>query len=244
MAHEWRGARGVAQAGTCRGTEPGRAVSGQRAVCRRSVPRRAVGTALLAAVLAVAAGCSSRGGFLEKTDASPSAAAPSVTATPLPTGTPTPVPTPTPTPRPTPPPRFGAPADGQYVYDTAKLMSSASAKKVNDAAVAFAKKYSCHIWFYTERVKLADQVTGSNAQGDATEILHEWGGSCDIVFLYLTDARDTWYSWAAETTGVYDSSDFWTQTTTKVQPFFKKGDLAGGFNTVIARFSTFLDARS
>jgi hypothetical protein len=238
MASEWRRSDEMAEPRIRSATEAGR-------LGRHPLPgRRAV--LALAVVLAALAGCSSQGGFLEKTTGpDPSAAAPSMTETPRPTDTPTPRPTPTHTPRPTAPPRFGAPTEGQYVYDTAKQMSSASATKVNASAVAFAKKYSCHIWFYTEQVKLADQVTGDNARSDAEEILREWGGGCDIVFLYMTDARDTWYSWGTDTTGVYGfPSDFWDQVAAAVQPYFHKSDVAGGFNAVIARFSKLLDTKT
>jgi hypothetical protein len=238
MTRQWRRPAGMAEPSMC-GAAAGR--SGRHTVCASRV-----GMILLVAALAGVTGCSSKGGFLETTaGASQSAAAPSATAIPQPTDTPTPRPTPTHTPRPTPPPRFGAPTAGQYVYDTAKQMSTASAKKVNDAAVAFAKKHSCHIWFYTEQVKLADQVTGDNAQSDAEELLREWGGSCDIVFLYMTDARDTWYAWGSDSTGVYGfPSGFWDQVKAAVQPYFKKSDIAGGFNAVIAQFGKLLDANS
>ena len=167
----------------------------------------------------------------------PPAATP--TAPPRPTYTATPKPTIAPTRA----PRFSPPAEGKYLYDYAGVLPAAAASKVNSAAAAFAKKYSCNVWFVTEIVVHVSQVSSDNAADYAKAILREWGGRCDVVFVYVTDGRENYYSWDCETAGMPDPGEgFWTEMRTGLKPSFYKGDFVTAFNGVMSRFGKLLAA--
>jgi hypothetical protein len=185
--------------------------------------------------LATLAGC---------TGASPS---PSLTNPPTPAPTvsskPTHTATPQPTIAPTRAPRFSPPAEGKYVYDYADVIQAAEASQVNSAAAAFAKKYSCNVWFVTEIVDHVSQVSTENAANYATQILREWSSRCDVVFVYLTAGRENYYSWDCETAGMpVPNEGFWTEMRTGLLPSFDKGHFVTAFNGVMSRFGKLLAA--